>query len=126
MSAARPFRSISGAGMQDPPGIFEPFEINGVAFRSRVLRSSLGGRMAFYDGTVAPVWKNFERRFADPALHLGGIISATIDIDDKRLSPLEYPKLSHDRFIKPLAEGVKAVQAQGCPVPPKEFRCFES
>lgn len=96
------------------PGIFDPFRMHGVDFRSRVLRSSLGGRMAYYDGTVAPVWKNFERRFAAANLHLGGIISATIDVDDKRLSPLEYPKLSDDRFIKPLAEGVRAVQSEGC------------
>ena len=96
------------------PGIFDPFEINGIRFRSRVLRSSLGGRMAYYDGTLSTVWRNFERRFADPQFHLGAIISATIDVDDKRLSPLEYPKLSDDRFIKPLAEGIRAVQAQGC------------
>jgi 2,4-dienoyl-CoA reductase (NADPH2) len=96
------------------PGIFDPFEINGVRFRSRVLRSSLGGRMAYYDGMLSPVWKNFERRFADARYHLGAIISATIGVDDMRLSPLEYPKLSHDRFIKPLAEGIRGVQAQGC------------
>jgi 2,4-dienoyl-CoA reductase-like NADH-dependent reductase (Old Yellow Enzyme family) len=96
------------------PGIFDGFEINGVRFRSRILRSSLGGRMAYYDGTLGPAWKNFERRFADRRYHLGGIISATIGVDDKRLSPLEYPKLSDDRFIEPLAEGIRAVQAEGC------------
>jgi 2,4-dienoyl-CoA reductase (NADPH2) len=96
------------------PGIFDPFTINGVTFRSRVLRSSLGGRMAYYDGTAAPLWKNFERQFAAPELRIGGIISATIDIDKRRLSPLEYPKLSDDTFIDPLAAGVRAVQALGC------------
>jgi 2,4-dienoyl-CoA reductase (NADPH2) len=95
-------------------GIFEEFAIKRVTFRSRILRSSLGGRMAYYDGKIAPVWTNFERQFARRAYRLGGIISATIDVDEHRLSPLEYPKLSHDRFIKPLAEGVRAVQAQGC------------
>ena len=89
--------------------LFEPFAINGVAFRSRVLRSSLGGRMAYYDGTVAPVWKNFERRFARPEFRLGALISATIDVDAKRVSPLEYPSLSHDRFIGPLATTVGAL-----------------
>ncbi len=96
------------------PGLFDGFAINGVAFRSRVLRSSLGGRMAYYDGTVGPVWRNFERRFARPEYRLGAIISATIDVDAKRVSPLEYPSLSHDRFIAPLADGIAAVQAQGC------------
>ncbi|MBL8287403.1 MAG: tRNA-dihydrouridine synthase [Rubrivivax sp.] len=96
------------------PGIFDPFEVKGVVFRSRVLRSSLGGRMAYYDGTVTPAWRNFERRFARPEHLLGGIISATIAIDDARHSPLEYPKLSDDRFIGPIAEGVRAVKDLGC------------
>lgn len=96
------------------PGIFDPFTIKGVVFRSRVLRSSLGGRMATYDGTVTPAWKNFERRFAKPEFRLGGIISATIAVDAQRHSPLEYPKLSDDRYIAPLAAGVRAVQALGC------------
>ena len=30
------------------------------------------------------------------------------------LSPLEYPKISHDRFIAPLREGVREVQQLGC------------
>jgi 2,4-dienoyl-CoA reductase-like NADH-dependent reductase (Old Yellow Enzyme family) len=94
--------------------IFEPCTINGVTFRSRVLRSSLGGRMASYDGTVGAEWKNFERRFAAAELRLGGIISATFGVDDQRASPLEYPKLSHDRFVKPLVDGIHAVQVQGC------------
>jgi 2,4-dienoyl-CoA reductase-like NADH-dependent reductase (Old Yellow Enzyme family) len=94
--------------------IFEPFKIKNVEFRSRVLRSSLGGRMAYYDGTISPVWKNFERKFAKKENLLGGIISATIDVDDQRVSPLEYPKLSEDRLIAPLAEGIKAVQDEGC------------
>lgn len=100
--------------MAAKPGIFDPVTINGVTFRSRVLRSSLGGRMAYYDGTIAPVWKNFERQFARPDFYLGGIISATIDIDKRRLSPLEYPKLSEETDIAPLAAGVKAVRDQGC------------
>ena len=46
------------------PGIFDAFEIKGMTLRSRVLRSSLGGRLAYYDGTPTPAWRNFERRFA--------------------------------------------------------------
>jgi len=95
-------------------GIFDAFAINGVTFRSRVLRSSLGGRLAYYDGTPTPAWRNFEKRFALAQNRLGGIISATIGVDDRRLSPLEYPKLSHDRFIEPLAAGIRGVQAEGC------------
>jgi hypothetical protein len=34
--------------------IFEPFQINGVEFKNRLLRSSMGGRMAYYDGEGRP------------------------------------------------------------------------
>lgn len=94
--------------------MFEPWRIRHVEFRSRVFRSSMGGRTSYYDGTVTRAWKNFEARFAKPEYGLGAIISATIDVDDDRLSPLEYPKLSQDRFIAALRDGVAAVQAQGC------------
>ncbi len=100
--------------MAGQASLFEAMAIKGVEFRSRVLRSSLGGRMAYYDGALTPAWINFERRFARPEYRLGGLISATIDVDDHRMSPLEYPKLSHDRFIGPLAAGIRAVQSQGC------------
>lgn len=92
--------------------LFEPFQIKGVQFANRILRSSMGGRTAYYDGSVSPAWRHFEKQFAKTGV--AGIISATIDIDDKRLSPLEYPKLSHDRLIAPLRAGVKEVQALGC------------
>ena len=91
--------------------IFDSFRIKNVEFKNRVLRSSMGGRTSYYDGTVSPAWRHFEKKFAQTGV--AGIISATIDIDDKRLSPLEYPKLSDDRFIGPLREGVKAVQQTG-------------
>ena len=92
--------------------IFEPITINGVTFRNRLWRSSIGGRTAYYDGTVTNAWKNFERRFAQ--LDVGGIISATLNVDPKRWSPLEYPQISEDKFIEELSEGVRAVQDLDC------------
>ena len=92
--------------------IFEPYEINGVEFKNRLLRSSMGGRSAYYDGTVNNAWKKFELRFAGGGL--GGIISATINVDDRRWSPLEYPQISHDKFIPALAEGIRAIHSTGC------------
>lgn len=92
--------------------IFEPFSIKHVTFKNRILRSSIGGKTAYYDGMVSPAWKRFETRFAEQ--DVAGIISATITVDERRWSPLEYPKLSHDRFVKPIAEAVRAVQAHGC------------
>ena len=92
--------------------IFEPFSIKNVAFKNRILRSSIGGKTSYYDGTVNPAWKRFEKRFAEQGV--AAIISATITVDDRRWAPLEYPKLSQDRFVKSIREAVQAVQAEGC------------
>lgn len=99
-------------GLKPRLRMFEPFKIKGVEFKNRLVRSSMGGRSAYYDGTVNNAWKNFELRFAHT--DVAAIISATLAVDDDRHSPLEYPKISHDRFVPALREGVRAVQALGC------------
>lgn len=92
--------------------IFEPFAIKGLHFKNRIVRSSIGGKTAHWDGTATSAFKNFEKRFAEN--EVAAIISATIAVDEKRASPLQYPVLSHDRYIKPLAEAAKAVQQYDC------------
>jgi 2,4-dienoyl-CoA reductase-like NADH-dependent reductase (Old Yellow Enzyme family) len=92
--------------------LFEPFSIKNVTFKNRVLRSSMGGRTSYYDGTVTPAWTNFEKRFAQGGV--AGIISATICISARRLSPLQYPGLHDDKYIKPLREGVRQVKKLDC------------
>jgi 2,4-dienoyl-CoA reductase (NADPH2) len=110
--AAAPAPSSHALRPGEKPMILEPFTIKNVEFKNRIVRSSMGGRTSYYDGTVTAAWANFERRFA--AHGIAAIISATIDVDEDRISPLEYPKISHDRFIKPLRRGVRAVQKEGC------------
>jgi 2,4-dienoyl-CoA reductase (NADPH2) len=92
--------------------IFEPFQIKNLRFKNRIVRSSIGGRTSYYDGTVTSAFKNFERRFAEN--DVAAIITATISVDEKRASPMEYPSLSQDRFIKPLREAAKIVQQYDC------------
>jgi len=92
--------------------IFEPLTIGNVTFKNRLLRSSMGGRSAYYDGTVNNAWKNFELRFAQHGL--GAIISATLNVNGYRWSPLEYPQISQDKFIRHLAEGIRAIHTQDC------------
>ena len=92
--------------------LFEPYQIKGLHFKNRVLRSSIGGRTSYYDGTVTSAFKNFEKRFAEH--DVAGIISATISVNNDRTSPMEYPKISDDRYIKPLAAAIKAVQQYDC------------
>jgi len=92
--------------------LFEPFTIGSVTFKNRIVRSSLGGRTSYYDGTPGPAWHGFEQRFAETGV--AGIISATIGVNARRKSPLEYPSISEDRFIKAFRAGARTVQARGC------------
>jgi 2,4-dienoyl-CoA reductase (NADPH2) len=92
--------------------IFEPFRIKGIEFKNRVVRSSIGGKMSYFSGAVSPAWQRFETRFAEAGV--SAIISTTISVDDRRYAPLQYPKISDDRFIAPIRAGVDAVHAHDC------------
>lgn len=91
--------------------LLEPFRIKNVTFANRILRSSMGGRTAYYDGTVSPAWVHFEKRFAQGGV--AGIISPTISVNEARQSPLEYPSLHDDRFVGPLRDAVREIKAAG-------------
>lgn len=90
----------------------QPFAIKGVEFRNRILRSSIGGRMANWDNQPTELFKNFEKRFADGGV--GGIISTTLGVHERRKGPFQYPSISHDRFVPRLKRYIGAVRATGC------------
>jgi 2,4-dienoyl-CoA reductase-like NADH-dependent reductase (Old Yellow Enzyme family) len=93
--------------------LFEPLRIKNTWFANRILRSSMGGRTASYDGTVSPAWVHFEKRFAQGGV--AGIISPTISVNEARMSPLEYPSLHDDRFIDPLRNALREIRgSDGC------------
>src|SRR3954470_21031849 len=92
--------------------IFQEHSIKNVSFRNRVLRSSVGGRMCAYDGTVTDIWKNFELKFAQGGV--GGIISTTFGVNRRRQSPFEYPTISEDRYVTPLEKRIKRITETGC------------
>jgi 2,4-dienoyl-CoA reductase-like NADH-dependent reductase (Old Yellow Enzyme family) len=91
--------------------IFEPITIGGVTFKNRILRSSIGGKTAYYSGIVSPAWKHFEKRFAEGGV--GGIVSATLSVHEQRWAPIEYPKISNDATIGPLREAIAEIQELG-------------
>jgi 2,4-dienoyl-CoA reductase-like NADH-dependent reductase (Old Yellow Enzyme family) len=95
--------------VQEAIVLFESFRIKDVQFANRMLRSSMGGRTAYYDGTVSPAWVHFEKRFAEGGV--AGIISPTISINEARMSPLEYPALHDNRFIGPLGDAIREIRA---------------
>lgn len=92
--------------------IFEERTLGNVTFRNRILRSSVGGRMCAYDGTVTDVWRNFELKFARGGV--GGIISTTFSTNPRRQSPLEYPTISDKKYVRPLKVAIDAIKGEGC------------
>jgi len=92
--------------------LFEPFKLKTIELKNRILRSSMGGKTSYYGGAVSPAWQRFDTRIAERGV--AAIISATISVDNRRWAPLQYPKISEDRFIAPLQAGVRAVKAHGC------------
>ena len=89
----------------------EPITIHDVSFSNRLLRSSVGGRTCNYDGTVTDIWKNFEKRFADGGV--GGIVSTTFHVHEKRLSPPQYPSIATRRHMLHLKQRLPEIQQGG-------------
>lgn len=87
----------------------EPFQINQVKLKNRVLRSSLGGQLAGADGSVTNIWRNFERRFAKES-GVAGLISATVSVDNDRYSPLYYPNLAFEHNLEPLRQALREIK----------------
>ena len=92
--------------------LFEPFKLKTIELKNRILRSSMGGKTSYYGGAVSPAFQHFDTRFAERGV--AAIISSTISVDNRRWAPLQYPKISEDRFIGPIKVGVRAVQAHDC------------
>ena len=91
--------------------IFTPITIGNVSFKNRILRSSVGGRMSNYDGTVTDVWKNFEKKFAEG--DVAGIISTTFHVNEDRVSPLQYPSIAAQKFVPYLRKYIGEIKSVG-------------
>ncbi len=93
--------------------MMEPFSINRVHFKNRIVRSSLGGQLASADGAVTNAFRNFERHFAKSGV--SALVSATISVNEKRYSPLYYPDIAKDRFVGPLKSAIaSAIHDTNC------------
>ena len=93
-----------------PPGthMSKPFTIKGMELGNRIVRSSLGGKLGYYDGSPSVAWANFEKRFMRTGV--GALISATISVDGERYSPLQYIKIASDRFNRSFRAAVKHIK----------------
>jgi 2,4-dienoyl-CoA reductase (NADPH2) len=92
--------------------IFQPLTINGLTLKNRVVRSSIGGRVDYYDGSMSEARIAWERRFA-----LGGvsaIISSNVGIRTDGIAVPGYASIDHDRTIPSWRRVIEEVHRYDC------------
>src|SRR4030095_16206383 len=101
-----PDLSLHGLTMLNDP-IFQPLTINGVTFKNRVFRSSLGGRVDYYDGSMSEARIAWDRRFARGGV--GAIISSNAGIRPDGFAVPGYASIHDDRTIPSWRALIRAI-----------------
>jgi 2,4-dienoyl-CoA reductase-like NADH-dependent reductase (Old Yellow Enzyme family) len=92
--------------------IFRPLTINGLTFKNRVVRSSLGGRVDYYDGSMSEARIAWDRRFARGGV--AAIISSNSGIRADGVAVPGYATIDHDRTIPSWRRLVEEVHRFEC------------
>ena len=80
--------------------IFQPLTINGLTLKNRVVRSSLGGRIDYYDGSMSDARIAWDRRFARGGVSAIISSNAGIRTDGIRRAGLrEHRRRPHDSLV---------------------------
>ena len=101
--------------MTTPPAndpIFRPLTINGLTFKNRVVRSSLGGRVDYYNGSMSEARIAWDRRFARGGV--AAIISSNSGIRADGVAVPGYATIDHDRTIPSWRRLVGEVHQHDC------------
>jgi 2,4-dienoyl-CoA reductase (NADPH2) len=92
--------------------IFEPLTINGLTLKNRIVRSSLGGRIDYYDGSMSEARIAWERRFARGGV--AAIISSNSGIRPDGVAVPGYATIDDDRTIPSWRRLVEEVHRHDC------------
>ena len=92
--------------------IFQPLTINGLTLKNRIVRSSLGGRADYYDGSMSEARIAWERRFAKGGV--AAIISSNSAIRADGAAVPGYATIDHDRTIPSWRKLVGEVHKLDC------------
>src|SRR5688500_8828729 len=96
--------------MTDP--IFQSLTINGLTLKNRVIRSSLGGRIDYYDGSMSEARIAWERHFARGGV--SAIISSNSGIRTDGIAVPGYSSIDDDRTIPSWRALVAEVHKYNC------------
>ena len=92
--------------------IFQPLAINGLTLKNRIVRSSLGGRVDYYDGSMSEARLAWDTRFARGGV--AAIISSNAGIRTDGIAVPGYASIDHDRTIASWRTLVGAVHEYDC------------
>src|SRR3954466_1203221 len=92
--------------------IFQPLTTNGVTFKNRIFRSSIGGRIDYYDGSMSEARIAWDRRFARGGV--GAIISSNAGIRADGIAVPGYASIDDDRTIPSWRILVREVHKYDC------------
>jgi 2,4-dienoyl-CoA reductase-like NADH-dependent reductase (Old Yellow Enzyme family) len=92
--------------------VFRPLTINGLTFKNRVVRSSLGGRIDYYDGSMSEARIAWELRFARGGV--AAIISSNSGIRPDGAAVPGYATIDDDRTIPSWRRLVGEVHKHDC------------
>ncbi len=92
--------------------IFQPLTINRLTLKNRVVRSSLGGRVDYYDGSMSNARIAWDRRFARGGV--SAIISSNVGIRTDGIAVPGYASIDHDRTIPSWRALIEEVHRYDC------------
>lgn len=92
--------------------IFQPLTINGLTLKNRVVRSSIGGRVDYYDGSMSEARIAWDRHFARGGV--SAIISSNVGIRTDGFAVPGYASIDHDRTIPSWRRLIKEVHRYDC------------
>lgn len=92
--------------------IFRPLTINGLTLKNRIVRSSLGGRIDYYDGSMSEARIAWDSRFASGGV--AAIISSNSGIRTDGVAVPGYATIDDDRTIPSWRRLVDAVHRFDC------------
>src|SRR4051812_13912990 len=92
--------------------VFHPLTINGVKFKNRVFRSSLGGRVDYYDGSMSEARIAWDTRFARGGA--AAIIPSNSPIRPDGAAVPGYAMIDDDRTIPSWRRLVSEVHKHDC------------
>jgi 2,4-dienoyl-CoA reductase (NADPH2) len=98
--------------MATTDSIFEPLTINGLTFKNRIVRSSLGGRVDYYDGSMSDARIAWDRRFAQGGV--SAIISSNAGIRTDGIAVPGYASIDHDGAIPSWRRLVDEIHQYDC------------